>query len=51
MLTQDEVKKYAYARRLTLIDHIWKDYLQDLMLYMLYKKMSKMVFGGGTCIW
>ncbi len=51
MLTQDEVKRYAHMRRLRLIDHIWKDYLQDVMLHLLYRKMPKMVFGGGTCIW
>ena len=51
MLTQEEVKKYAHMRRLKLIDQIWKDYLQDLLLHLLYRKMPKMVFGGGTCIW
>jgi len=38
-------------RRLKLIDQIWKDYFQDLLLYLLYKKMPNMIFGGGTCIW
>jgi len=51
MLTQEEVKKYAHMRRLKLIDQIWKDYLQDLLLHLLYRKMPDMVFGGGTCIW
>ena len=51
MLTQDEVKKYAHMRRLRLIDQIWKDYLQDLLLHLLYRRMPKLVFGGGTCIW
>ena len=51
MLTQEEVKRYAHARRLKLIDQIWKDYLQDVLLYLLYRKMPKMVFRGGTCIW
>jgi len=51
MLTQEEVKRYAHMRRLRLIDQIWKDYFQDMMLYLLYRKMPKMVFGGGTCIW
>lgn len=51
MLTQEEVKGYAHMRRLRLIDQIWKDYLQDLLLHLLYRKMPKMVFGGGTCIW
>src|SRR3989338_7949953 len=51
MLTQDEVKKYAFVRRIRLIDHAWKDYMQDIVLYLLYKKMPKMVFNGGTLIW
>ena len=51
MLTQEEIKKYAHARRLKLSDQMWKDYLQDMLLYLLYRKMPKMVFGGGTCIW
>ncbi|MCD6216021.1 MAG: nucleotidyl transferase AbiEii/AbiGii toxin family protein [Candidatus Aenigmarchaeota archaeon] len=51
MLTQEEVKSYAHMRRLKLIDQIWKDYFQDLLLYLLYKKMPNMIFGGGTCIW
>ncbi len=51
MLTQGEVKRYAHMRRLKLIDQIWKDYLQDLLLHLLYRKLPKMVFSGGTCIW
>ncbi len=51
MLTQEEIKKYAHMRRLRLIDQIWKDYLQDVILHLLYRKMPKLVFGGGTCIW
>ena len=51
MLTQEEIKRYAHLRRLRLIDHIWKDYLQDMILHLLYRKMPRMVFGGGTCIW
>ena len=43
MLTQEEVKRYAHMRRLRLIDQIWKDYFQDMMLYLLYRKMPKMV--------
>jgi len=51
MLTQEEVKRYAHMRRLKLIDHIWKDYLQDILLHILYRKTPKMVFSGGTCLW
>ncbi len=51
MLTQEEVKKYAYMRRLRLMDQIWKDYFQDMLLHLIYRKMPKTVFSGGTCIW
>lgn len=51
MLTQEEVKRHAHMRRLKLIDQIWKDYLQDMLLHLLYRKMPKIVFSGGTCIW
>ena len=51
MLTEEEVKRYAHMRRLRLIDQIWKDYLQDIFLHLLYKKIPKMVFSGGTCVW
>jgi predicted nucleotidyltransferase component of viral defense system len=51
MLTEEEIKRYAHMRRLKLIDHIWKDYLQDLLLFLLYRKIPNMIFGGGTCVW
>jgi len=51
MLTEGEIKRYAHLRRLRLIDQIWKDYLQDILLHLLYRKMPDMVFSGGTCIW
>lgn len=51
MLTQEEVKRHAHMRRLKLIDQIWKDYLQDLLIHLLYMKIPGMVFSGGTCIW
>ena len=51
MLTGEEVKKFAHMRRLKLIDQIWKDYLQDILLHLLYRKFPKTVFSGGTCIW
>lgn len=51
MLTEQEVKRYAHMRRLKLSDQIWKDYLQDILLHLLYRKMPGMVFSGGTCIW
>ncbi len=51
MLTREEIRKYAHMRRLKLIDQIWKDYLQDLLLHLLYRKIPNMIFGGGTSIW
>lgn len=51
MLTASELKAYAHMRRLKLIDHAWKDYLQDLLLYLLYRKEPRFVFKGGTALW
>ncbi len=51
MLTSPEVKRYAHARRITLLDQAWKDYLQDLVLSLLYRQWPSLLFRGGTCIW
>ena len=51
MLTNSEVKSYAHLRRLRILDHIWKDYLQDMILHIIYTEKPNMVFRGGTCIW
>jgi len=51
MLTSSELKSYAHLRRIKLIDHAWKDYLQDMILHLLYKKYPQILFRGGTCIW
>ena len=51
MLTTGELKGYAHMRRLRIVDHIWKDYLQDLALHILYRRTPGLVFRGGTCIW
>jgi predicted nucleotidyltransferase component of viral defense system len=51
LLTSSELKSYAHIRRIKLIDHAWKDYLQDLTLLILYKKFPDILFRGGTCIW
>jgi len=51
MITSQELKSYAHLRRIKLIDQAWKDYLQDLTLYLLYKKYPQILFRGGTCIW
>lgn len=51
MITSQELKSYAHLRRIKLIDQAWKDYLQDLTLYLLYKKYPQLLFRGGTCIW
>jgi len=51
MLITSELKSYAHMRRIKLIDQAWKDYLQDLILHLLYKQYPKILFKGGTCIW
>lgn len=51
MLTSQELKSYAHLRRIKLIDQAWKDYLQDMMLHLLYKKYPQILFRGGTSIW
>lgn len=51
MLTSQELKSYAHMRRIKLIDQAWKDYLQDMILHLLYKKYPNIIFKGGTCIW
>ncbi|MEW5936331.1 MAG: nucleotidyl transferase AbiEii/AbiGii toxin family protein [Candidatus Thermoplasmatota archaeon] len=51
MLTSGELKRYAHMRRLKRIDSIWKDYLQDLVLHLLYRHTPSLVFRGGTCLW
>lgn len=51
MLTTSELKAYAHMRRLKLSDYVWKDYLQDLLLHLLYRKEPQLVFKGGTSIW
>jgi len=50
-LTTNELKGYAHMRRLRIVDQIWKDYLQDLALHILYRRTPALVFRGGTCIW
>jgi predicted nucleotidyltransferase component of viral defense system len=51
MLTVNELKSYAHMRRLRTVDQILKDYIQDVVLHLLYKKKPDIVFRGGTCIW
>jgi predicted nucleotidyltransferase component of viral defense system len=51
MLTTGELKGYAHMRRLRIVDQIWKDYLQDLSLHILYRRTPGLVLRGDTCIW
>lgn len=51
MLTSQELKSYAHMRRIKLIDQAYKDYQQDMILHLLYKKYPNIIFKGGTCIW
>jgi len=47
----NELKKYAFIRRLRTLEHVRKDYLQDLTLFILYQEYPELVFKGGTCLW
>ncbi|MGQ4833763.1 MAG: nucleotidyl transferase AbiEii/AbiGii toxin family protein [Candidatus Asgardarchaeia archaeon] len=52
MLTINELKKYAFKRRLKNLELIRKDYLQDVILFILYTQISpEVIFKGGTAIW
>ncbi len=51
MLTGNELKSRAHMRRLRITEQVWKDYVQDLALHLLYRKYPDLVFRGGTCIW
>ena len=52
MLTINDLKKYAFKRRLKNLELIRKDYLQDVVLFILYSQVSsKILFKGGTAIW
>ncbi len=51
MLPLNELKKYAFVRRLTTLEQIRKDYAHDIVLFLLYKESPKFVFKGGTCLW
>jgi len=51
VLLANELKKYAFIRRLKTLEHVRKDYLQDLALFILYRDYPELVFKGGTCLW
>ena len=51
MLTSNELKGRAHMRRLRITEQVWKDYIQDVALHLLYRKYPNLVFRGGTCIW
>jgi len=51
MFPLNELKKYAFIRRLTTLEQIRKDYTHDVILFLLYKESPKFVFKGGTCLW
>ncbi len=52
MLNIRELRKYAFKRGLKVLDHIRKDYIQDLTLFILYSRIfPKFIFKGGTCLW
>lgn len=52
MLPINELKKHAFKRRLKRLDLIRKDYIQDVILFILFERISReFIFKGGTCLW
>ena len=52
MLRLAELKKYAFKRRLKNLEFIRKDYVQDIILFLIYSQIYPFaVFKGGTAIW
>jgi len=52
MLSITELKRYAFRRGLKISEHIRKDYAQDVILFILYTRISpKFIFRGSTCLW
>ena len=52
MLRIQELKKYAFRRRLRNLEFIRKDYLQDVILFIIYTQIyPHALFKGGTAIW
>ncbi|MGQ4891442.1 MAG: nucleotidyl transferase AbiEii/AbiGii toxin family protein [Candidatus Njordarchaeia archaeon] len=52
VLPVDELKRYAFKRRLKRLDQIRKDYIQDVILFILFTQINeRFVFKGGTCLW
>ena len=52
MLSVAELKSYAFRRGLKSLEHIRRDYAQDVILFILYSRVSpKFIFKGGTCLW
>jgi predicted nucleotidyltransferase component of viral defense system len=51
MLSTSELKSYAHMRRLKHVETFWKDYLQDVVLYLISRRVPRLVFRGRTWIW
>ena len=52
MLSLKELKSHAFKRGLKSLEHIRRDYAQDVVLFILYSRVSpKFIFKRGTCLW
>lgn len=51
MITRDELVEYGKKRNLRNIGHIEKDYIQNILLYIIYQNSgNSLVFKGGTAL-
>lgn len=51
MITKELLLEAARRKGLTNREHIEKDYLQDVLLYNIYRKTNQLVFKGGTALY
>ncbi|MHA1606403.1 MAG: nucleotidyl transferase AbiEii/AbiGii toxin family protein [Candidatus Freyarchaeota archaeon] len=52
MLTMDDIRRHAFKRRLKNMELVRLDYLQDVILFILYTQISPgILFKGGTATW
>ncbi len=47
----NELKKYAFLRRIKNQSYAKLDYVQDVFLFVLYNLWPKLIFKGGTALW
>jgi len=51
MLLLSELKKYGFVRRLTNLSQMRLDYIQDVVLSLIFQEHPCFVFKGGTSLW